>query len=411
MSSTTQSNARSTLLALVEEHMTGLVREAMTVGRHAKRSRLAEDERTVRRRLHAADINMALQMIGSEKLYAVGVAPPSDDKQKKVRLADFLRREAAILPPPPTEIACKQHWLAVDGVQPQIPQNPSGLMTAPASMEARSAAEAGLQVNQLQSSLLSEELQLYFARVTSAMERGGSTAENRRQQDAVIDSLKGDCGLQELVPFLVRYAQQELYRHVNEAEHSRTLVRLVAALLTNPHLHLELHLHEILPPLMTCVVARRLAEGQNHWALRREAAAALVTACQSFGSDYATLKARVLRTLCDAIGPEKPLASRYGGTVAISLFGAKAVDAFLLPTMLESWKHWQEELAATTDLKLLFDIQMCQRALLDALLIFLQRVDAEEKAARLSIEEVSEAFGDQWVVFGGMANAYAECFV
>ena len=54
---------------------------------------------------------------------------------------------------------------------------------------------------------------------------------------------------------------------------------------------------------------------------------------QRFGEDYATLKARVLRTLCDATGPDRSTTTQYGGIVAISLFGPKAIDAFLLPVV------------------------------------------------------------------------------
>lgn len=416
-----QPSSRPTLISLVEEHMSALVRQALAVQRHCKRARLVDDDsHAVKRRIHAADVNMALQLMGSEKLYAnynteEGEGNTTSSESRKVNLEDFLRDS---MPTAPAEVSLRQHWLAVDGVQPKIPQNPTTVVgkesqpsDAAAEEENEEEEEEGLQVNRLQSSLLSEELQLYFTRVTSAVERGAATADNRQQQDAVLVSISRDPGLQELVPFLVRYVQQELYKHSHNAEHCRTLVRLAhQGLLQNPHLHLELHLHELLPALMTCIVARKLAPNQNHWALRREAAACLVRACTVFGADYSTLKARVLRALCDAIGPEKSLASRYGGIVAITLFGPKAVDAFLAPIICDTWSEWEEEMKVVSAQRC-FEIQMCQQALLDALGVFWRNVEPEERAERLDYARVQDKLADKWVALQGESDEYGFCFV
>jgi len=204
---------------------------------------------------------------------------------------------------------------------------------------------------------------------------------------------------------LVRYCQQELYKHIGNAEHCRTLVRLALALLQNLHLHLELHLHELLPALMTCVVAKRLTG--NHWALRREAAVALIQACNTFGTEYSTLKARVLRRLCDAIGSDKSLASRYGGFVAITLFGPKAVDSFLLPSILASWEEWEKSLDEDP-----LGVHMCQQAALNALGVFLRRVNDTDKAERLDWNDLEDIFGDKLVPLQGYTTGeYATCFV
>lgn len=477
--------------------MAGVIREAVVCQRHCKRARIIVDHgpitttgssasgkgvdappsttvvpdkdktmptTAIRRRLHAADVNMALRLLGSEKLYAVGVTVPtpatisasttsfSGDKHNqsaknyhnnKIRLDDFLRHETESMPAKaPSEVGIRMHWLAIDGVQPRIPQNPmqpaavgsaakATIGGAPsdlhpddvpsgATLESEEASNV-LQVNQLQSSLLSEELQLYFTRVVIAMERGDRTADARQQQDAVISSIRTDVGLQELVPFLVRYIQQELYKHVhmNTVEHCRTLIRFAVALLQNPHVHLELQLHELLPALMTCVVAKQLAPAKqysNHWALRYDAANALVLICDMFANDYSTLKARVLRTLCEAISPANDsYSSRYGGMVAISLFGPKAIDAFILPTALENWKRWEEELSeqqSSDDIQTL-EIQMCMRALLDAIGVYWRGVLPDDKANELDWDDFVDTLADRWVVFlnDEESDEYASCFI
>ena len=299
-----QPAARSTLVTLVEEHVTSLIRQAACVTAHCKRARThhvsnSDDVgggegtdcggRVVRRRLHAEDINMALQWRGSEKLYATAVtsdsptivAGSSDDASeqnqpqsqqqhnKVVDLKEYLRSEMDFRPP--QEVGLTVHWLAVNGQQPRIPQNPmerprrgravAGLVNRydendDDDLESEAAAaedvispaavakKGSVQVNQLRAQLLSEELQLYFVRVTSALERGGATPTARRQQDAALASVGRDTGLQELVPFLVHYILNSYEAHIGNPEQSHTLVRLVQALLVNPHLHLELHVSQ-----------------------------------------------------------------------------------------------------------------------------------------------------------------------
>lgn len=85
---------------------------------------------------------------------------------------------------------------------------------------------------------------------------------------------------------------------------------------------------------------------------------------ERFGEEYSTLKARVLRTLCDATGPDKALTTQYGGIAAISLFGSKAIDAFLLPVVPSYWQKWDKELAAATDIEHRTELLMCQQAVL-----------------------------------------------
>lgn len=260
---TVQPQARSTLVSLVEEHLTSLIRESVTVQRHCKRARIhhpADDEQAgvVKRRLHAEDINMALQWRGSEKIYATGTIGTISSEDKRVNLEQYLKSEMDLRPP--QEVGLTMHWLAVDGVQPNIPQNPIQQRTPGAGgsvhrveqdddqvPEPSSSSSSGgdngngVHVTRLLPRLLSEELQLYFTRITTAVEKGGASPRTRRQQDSALTSVAQDGGLQELVPFFVNYVSKSLFQHIGNPEHCRTLVRMARSLFINPHLHLELH--------------------------------------------------------------------------------------------------------------------------------------------------------------------------
>jgi transcription initiation factor TFIID subunit 6 len=235
-----QAGARSTLVSLVEEHISSLVREAVCVQRHSKRARIHmqgdnDQSGLIRRRLHADDVNMALQWRGSEKIYATGTVGKESSENKKVNLEDYLKSEMDLRPP--HEVGLTIHWLAVDGIQPDIPQNPGGQtkelkQTIQPSAEPEGgvtsgAGGGGVHVTQLLPRLLSEELRLYFTRVTTAMERGGATPTTRQQQDAALAGIARDPGLQEMVPFLILYVSKSLSHHLGNPEHCRTLVRII----------------------------------------------------------------------------------------------------------------------------------------------------------------------------------------
>lgn len=396
--------ARSTLLSLVEEHVTALIRDAVTAQRHSKRARFNPDG-SFKQRLHAAQINLALQLQGSEKIYGIQTSNP----HQRVLLEDILKEDSVSAP---VEVAMKQHWLAVDGVQPDIPENPES-MDDPTLLDTSPSSEVSLRVHQLQAGLLSEELKLYFLRVVATLERGGASQHDRNRQDAVLNNLEHDAGLQELVPFLVRNAQHAVYEHAaSNSDHCTTVVRLVRALLHNPTLHLELHLHELLPALMTCVVAQSLGSpgDWHHWSLRHAAATALTECCALYGDEYAMLKSRILRALCQALDGSLP--SRYGAMAAITLFGCRAIDAFLLPVVLDSWVAWEEELQQpniAVDMEM--EIHMCQQAALTGISTFLRGASAFEKAARLADLDLEDVLADRLVFLSGDETEYNMCFV
>ena len=453
---------KKTLCRLVGDHVTLILKDAIQLERQAKRARFvsnngnnsssmngngsngSDDKHTLmttsntntssnklgRRVLDVQDINHALIYRGIDPMFTT---IHENSSNQRVDLNDFLTSE--MQERVPTEISMSMHWLAVDGVQPQIPQNPthSNIINnniihsnthrkkkkkkkmnddkdndndnnnnatikdeneeeeednldmeedkeEEDEMEngaAAGASASAASVRQLLPRLLSEELQLYFTQVTVAMERGTPP-----QQDAALLSVGRDAGTQELVPFFSRYISSQIYKKIGKPMYCCTLIRLAHALFTNPHLHMELHLHQILPAIITCVVAKRLSSSNHnnhnhnhhadHWSLRKQAALALVQACIIFGNDYTTLKPRVVKTLCEAMGPDKPLTTQYGGIVGISLFGPKAVDAFILPIATIYWNKWESVLQTIEDdntdddnhHELKLELQQCQRALL-----------------------------------------------
>jgi transcription initiation factor TFIID subunit 6 len=517
-SCTVPTSVRPKLLQYVEEHMTSLILDAISIQRHSKRARLntslpsqqqlqhssaittnesLQNNHFFKTRLHAADINLALQLKGCEKLYGCSTVStnPQQLPNEKIVLTDLLKEET---PSPPDEVSMKQHWLVIDGIQPNTTNSNSlqedsttamnnttvaaGTMMTPSVdfTTTQQSSDVLLRIHQLQSGLLSEELKLYFLRVIQVIEGGNSTHYpnldnhkqdddgndipqsmysyyyNRQEQDKVLLQLQIDDGLQELVPFFVRYVQHAIYEHIRSSSSSSSsmqsyhhiesciiAIRFIRALLRNPTIHLELHLHALLPCLMTCVVAKSFGTStttttdsyHHHYQLRNEAAMTLAICTNVFGNEYTTLKSRILRTLCQALDNNddddddqgESLSSRYGGIVAISLFGNRAIDAFLLPLLFDCWDAWEEELGTTTTSSsssskpqqqltpkaLEVDIVMCQRALLNSVTTYLQSTTVEERAERFLDLDLNEVLGsDRIVMFTCDEDVeYNLCFV
>ncbi|KAL3791847.1 hypothetical protein ACHAW5_002898 [Stephanodiscus triporus] len=379
----------------------------------------------------------------------------------RVDLNAYLRAEPVV--DPPCELGLTLHWLAVDGVSPAIPQNEvwnAANATRPAIVvppldvsddddddddkDDEDDDGSSIRIRELRHRLLSEELLLYYERVTSTVSGIASMDAPAVADDvdlaSVLNGLRRDRGLQELVPFLSRYVASGLMsrRNLRDPDKCRRLVRVFDAMLDNPSLHLDLHLHQMFVPVGTCVVARNLSSSSkekekekgrttfrngDHWSLREEAARALVKACDAYGDQYATARPRVLGLLTrQALRPDRPLPTQYGGIVGISLFGPRAIDAFLLPIASEYWERWERELrgefddddaddaggggqtsgrrsrrSRVRDVGREYELTMCQQALLDALRIYMGGVAIGEQARRVDISAFSDVFGERLI--------------
>lgn len=102
--------------------------------------------------------------------------------------------------------SCLAHWLAIEGVQPSIPQNPTSgdsrtLELLPKGPNANQNLAAlngydNVTVKPLVKHILSKELNLFFDKVCAAV----VDESNEEFRIAAFASLREDPGLQQLVP-------------------------------------------------------------------------------------------------------------------------------------------------------------------------------------------------------------------
>ena len=244
------------------------------------------------------------------------------------------------------------HWLAIEGIQPPIPENPVFLARQSAANDngvpdaGEAAAELGsTAVKPLVKHVLSRELQLYYERLTSSIISPPTDAENGAGQpateevataelelytkgssgntvrDAALASLRGDAGIHQLVPYLIQWVGANV-THVlrtrpadaDVAERERTINVLhtmldtLHALLVNPSIFIEPYLHQLMPSALSILLAvYTLTHEVNadleraSVALRLYAATLLAYIIDHFAESYPTLKPRFVATLLQAL--------------------------------------------------------------------------------------------------------------
>lgn len=176
----------------------------------------------------------------------------------------------------PKGVRWAAHWLAVEGVQPMIPENPPAIPRehdidsaiangkpgepsklssifppTPPSSDRPSPVQSGKnqqQSQQLVKQVLSRELQLYYTRLTTAL----VPPSDETKRNAALASLRHDVGLQALLPYLVRWVAEGVTNSLKRASQDdadgRTLAVLldvIKSLLDNTTLFVEPYVRQI----------------------------------------------------------------------------------------------------------------------------------------------------------------------
>ena len=92
-------------------------------------------------------------------------------------------------------------------------------------------------------------------------------------------------------------------------------MQVTKAMLQNDKIDIELYLHKLISPLLTCLVTKKLGSSplEDHWSLRCEAADVIATICSKFGEKYPNLPQRISKQLVKALAdPSRPLTTHYG---------------------------------------------------------------------------------------------------
>ena len=341
----------------VEFRISQVLEEALKFMRHGKRTTLTTQ-----------DISQALRLLDVEPLYGYESTRPLRFGEASIgpgqplfyvedEEVDFEKLINAPLPKVPREISFTAHWLAVEGVQPSIPQNPTQGDQRNQELSAKGpganqtlAAMSGndnVSVKPLVKHVLSKELQLYFERICGAI----LDESNEEYRSAAFASLKTDPGLHQLVPYFVQFVADKVTHNLKSIFVLTNSMQLIAALLENPSLYIAPYVPSIVPSVLTCLIGKHLGtpnqDGrETHFSLRDYAGSLLSSIARRYGPSSSTLKPRIARScLKHFLDSHKPFGTHYGAVLGLTMIaGADGVRTLISPNLKAYDLHLQEGL-------------------------------------------------------------------
>lgn len=319
-----------------------------------------------RARLSPRDVDSALRARRIEPLYGFtstdylpwrfasgGGRELHFNEDREIDLQKFLENTTSKLPPP---VKVRAHWLVIDGVQPNIPENPAPARKPPHDLSAKKLPEdlgkedkgkdkknekkpgdkgqtQALEQKPLMRHELSIEQMKYYQEITQA-----AVGRNEEIRKEALNSLAEDTGIHAMLPRFTNFISEGIKCNINENNLALIiyLMRMVKALLDNPTLSLDMYLHEIIPVVISCVVSRQLCQriGENHWALRQYAARVLAQISKNFTTTTSMLQTRIVQSLQKPLDRrDAALAQIYGSIVGLSELGSDVTKKIIIPRL------------------------------------------------------------------------------
>ncbi|GCE99079.1 transcription initiation factor TFIID subunit 6 [Zygosaccharomyces mellis] len=368
----------------VEYRILEIIEQAVKFKRHSKRDVLTTD-----------DISKALRVLNVEPLYGYhdGSAFDQDVSFTKVQAVggqsvyylndeevDFDKLINEPLPQVPRVPTFTTHWLAVEGVQPAIIQNPNlkdirlsqppivrgaivtalndnSLQSSTSSATAMSLGEEkdpqrmssvkpnqNIEVKPLVKHVLSMELQIYFNKVITALtSKDQDDANAQHMKAAGLTSLKTDSGLHQLVPYFIQFIAEQITHNLSDLDLLTTILEIIYSLLSNKSIFLDPYIHSLMPSILTLLLAKKLGGSpesdrpedireflEKTNALRDFAASLLDYVLKKFPQVYKSLKPRVIRTLLKTfLDTNRVFGTYYGCLCGVSVLESESIRFFL----------------------------------------------------------------------------------
>ncbi|CAH1114024.1 unnamed protein product [Psylliodes chrysocephalus] len=179
---------------------------------------------------------------------------------------------------------------------------------------------------------LSVEEQIFYLTLTE-----GIFGYNEQVRNENLKILATDYNINSLLPYLSIFIKQAI--HVNIAHPDLTLliysVRMVKSLLNNQYLNIVEHLHDLIPAVLSCVLARRISKCyyDNHWTLRDFSVFVISAICEKYNNRLNNITNRVIGIYLRPLKAYSmnPLTTIYGAIKGLGCLGEEVVKTFLFP--------------------------------------------------------------------------------
>ncbi|KAG6028723.1 hypothetical protein E4U19_001349 [Claviceps sp. Clav32 group G5] len=332
----------------VEYRVGQVIIEALRLMRAARRTTLTVN-----------DISLALKVLDVEPLYGYDSTRPLRYGEASLgpgqplfyiedEEVDFEKLINAPLPKVPRDMTFTAHWLAIEGVQPSIPQNPTTaesrsqelLPKGPGANPALAALAGNdnVAVKPSVKHIVSKELILYFDKIQAAVLDDNPDEEVIRLRQAALGSVRDDPGLHQLVPYFINFIMDRVTHNLDDTFTLKQMMDLTNALIENKSLFLDPYASSLSAPALTCLMARKLGSDDGVDALRdqyelRQLAASLVgRIARKYSASNTLLRPKLTRTcLKYFLDPTKPPAVLYGAIFGLlEAGGPEAIRVLVL---------------------------------------------------------------------------------
>lgn len=203
--------AVAVLASNTESKLRRVIQEGLKFAMHSKRPGTLKE----------SDIKQALKVIGESRVYGHLPVLTDSDEGKSVRLADLKA------PQKPKLITIGRHWLAIEGVQPMVPQNPpveaiaaASTLSVPLAVQPQSSfcdgATQSLEPPEKRQKVegtpvmcvLTEELSSLYERICASI----TNTELPTFEEDLMKKLFAVPTSQQILPYLIQFITSEVKR-------------------------------------------------------------------------------------------------------------------------------------------------------------------------------------------------------
>lgn len=251
---------------------------------------------------------------------------------EEIDLEEFLEKP---LPKIPLKPYIQSHWLAIEGVQPPIQQNPILIEKPSVKQDNLTMYQEDLELKQQNKHLLTKELSMYFEKILQTMESDPETS---------IGCLLNETGIQQLVPYFLHHFKLEIKKNSDNSELILILIKMYGSLLKNKYIFIDPYLHEILPVLLSCVVGKLIGDEPRKYAIDL-----VKYIFDTFAPKYKSLSPRISNFLLKAwLDSSKHEKVQFGALLCLSSLSNTVVKEFIIPN-LENYKSDYESINDLVD--------------------------------------------------------------
>lgn len=231
--------------------------------------------------------------------------------EEEIDIDEYLEQPPPKLPLPPV---IQSHWLAIDGVQPQIPQNPLPVSNLITKQDIN--YQEDLEFRNNTKHILSKELQMYYDKIISSLTTDRS----------VISHLENESGIQQLVPYFIQYFNETIMKNLNNEFILTYILEAYFSLIKNKQIFIDPYLHQIIPSILTCIVGKNVQSKT----VREFSSQIIYYIYNEFSYKFTTLAPRITNTLVKTYSDDtKTEDQHYGAVYCLSLLPSCAKKSTL----------------------------------------------------------------------------------